>query len=85
MHGKHFTAPVLRPQFDKAWAAASMAASALAKSIKDFRFYDLRAKAADDTADGRGEEAARSLLVHESVKTTQRHYLRRGKILTPTE
>lgn len=45
MHGKHFTAPVLRPQFDKAWAAASMAASALAKSIKDFRFYDLRAKA----------------------------------------
>lgn len=41
----------------------------------------LRAKAADDTADGRGEEAARDLLGHESVKTTQRHYLRRGKIV----
>ena len=84
-HGKRLTAPALRSQFDKARAAASKASPALAKSIKDFRFYDLRAKAADDTADGRGEEAARDLLGHESVKTTQRHYLRRGKIVTPTK
>jgi len=84
-HGKRLTAPALRSQFDKARLAAAEAAPALAKSIKDFRFYDLRAKAADDTADGRGEEAARDLLGHESVKTTQRHYLRRGKIVTPTK
>jgi integrase len=84
-HGKRLTAPALRSQFDKARDAASKVAPALAKSIKDFRFYDLRAKAADDTADGRGQEAARDLLGHESVKTTQRHYLRRGKIVTPTK
>jgi integrase len=55
----------------------------LAEDVRKFRFYDLRAKAADDTADGRGEEAARDLLGHDSVKTIQRHYLRRGKIVTP--
>ena len=57
----------------------------MAKAIKEFRFYDLRAKGADDTADGRGEEAAPDLLGHDSVRTTQRHYLRRGKIVTPTK
>jgi integrase len=84
-HGKRLTAPALRSQFDKARDAAALAAPQLADDIKKFRFYDLRAKAADDTADGRGEEAARDLLGHESVKTTQRHYLRRGKIVTPTK
>jgi integrase len=42
-------------------------------------FYDLRAKAADDTADNRGEQAASNLLGHENITTTKRHYLRRGK------
>lgn len=84
-HGKRLTAPALRSQFEKARDAAAAASPTLAKDIKNFRFYDLRAKAADDTADGRGEEAARDLLGHESVKTTQRHYLRRGKIVTPTK
>jgi integrase len=84
-HGKRLTAPTLRSQFDKARMAAAVKAPGLAKSIKEFRFYDLRAKAADDTADGRGEEAARDLLGHDSVKTTQRHYLRRGKIVAPTK
>jgi integrase len=83
-HGKRLTAPTLRSQFDKARTAAATKTPALAKAIKEFRFYDLRAKAADDTADGRGEEAARDLLGHESVRTTQRHYLRRGKIVAPT-
>lgn len=83
--GKRLTAPALRAQFDKARDAAAAAAPALASAVKDFRFYDLRAKAADDTADGRGEEAARDLLGHESIRTTQRHYLRRGKIATPTK
>lgn len=83
--GKRLTAPALRSQFEKAKEAAAEAVPALAEAIKNFRFYDLRAKAADDTADGRGEEAARDLLGHDSVKTTQRHYLRRGKIVTPTK
>jgi integrase len=48
-----------------------------------FWFYDLRAKAADDTSDERGDQAASDLLGHDSVKTTQRHYLRR--IVTPTK
>lgn len=84
-HGKRLTAPALRFQFDRARDDAAKTTPKLAKEIKNFRFYDLRAKAADDTADGRGEEAARDLLGHESVKTTQRHYLRRGKIVTPTK
>lgn len=84
-HGKRLTAPALRSQFDKARAAAITAAPTLTDEIKEFWFYDLRAKAADDTADGRGEEAARDLLGHDSVKTTQKHYLRRGKIVTPTK
>ena len=83
--GKRLTAPALRAQFDKARDAAAEATPALTSAVRDFRFYDLRAKAADDTADGRGEEAARDLLGHESVRTTQRHYLRRGKIVTPTK
>jgi integrase len=84
-NGKRLTAPALRSQFEKAREAAAEAAPPLSNAIKNFRFYDLRAKAADDTADGRGEEAARDLLGHDSVKTTQRHYLRRGKIVTPTK
>jgi len=56
-----------------------------AADIKAFWFYDLRAKAADDTSDDRGEQAASDLLGHDSVKTTQRHYLRRGKIVAPTK
>lgn len=83
--GKRLTAPTLRAQFDKARDAAAAATPAMAEDVKSFRFYDLRAKAADDTADGRGEEAARNLLGHDSVKTTQRHYLRRGKIVAPTK
>ena len=53
-YGKRLTAPTLRSQFDKASMAAAAKTPGLAKEIKEFRFYDLRAKAADDTADGRG-------------------------------
>lgn len=78
-HGRRLTGSTLRSQFDKAKSAAAEKAPALASEIEMFRFYDLRTKAADDTADGRGEEAARDLLGHESVRTTQKHYLRAGK------
>jgi integrase len=84
-HGKRLSGPTLRFQFDKAKEVAAKAVPRLAEDIEKFRFYDLRAKAADDTADGRGEEAARDLLGHDSVRTTQKHYLRRGKIVTPTK
>lgn len=84
-YGKRLTAPALRNQFTVARRAAAKANPALAAAINQFWFYDLRAKAADDTSDDRGDQAASDLLGHESVRTTQRHYLRRGKIVTPTK
>lgn len=85
MHGKRLTAAVLRNHFDDARSKAAKAVPKLAESIRAFWFYDLRAKAADDTSDERGDQAASDLLRHDSVKTTQRHYLSRGKIVTPTK
>jgi integrase len=81
--GKRLTQAVLRNHFDDARTAAVEARPDMAEAIKSFWFYDLRAKAADDTSDDRGEQAASDLLGHDSVKTTQRHYLRRGKIVAP--
>lgn len=85
MHGKRLTAPALRHQFDEAREVAAKENPELAVAIRAFHFYDLRAKAADDTSDERGDQAASDLLGHESVRTTQRHYLRRGKIVSPTK
>lgn len=84
-HGKRLTKNVLRNQFDDARKLAASENPALADQIKNFWFYDLRAKAADDTREERGEQAASDLLGHDSVRTTQRHYLRRGKIVLPTK
>ncbi|MGK5017034.1 tyrosine-type recombinase/integrase [Janthinobacterium sp. HLS12-2] len=85
IHGKRLTAPALRTHFDAAKKRASKHVPELAQDIMAFWFYDLRAKAADDTSDDRGDQAASDLLGHDSVKTTQRHYLRRGKIVAPTK
>ncbi|PHV18286.1 integrase [Janthinobacterium sp. BJB303] len=85
MHGKRLTAPALRTQFDTAKKQAAAHVPELAQEIMAFWFYDLRAKAADDTSDDRGDQAASDLLGHDSVKTSQRHYLRRGKIVAPTK
>lgn len=84
-HGRRLSPSTLRRHFDAARAAASKAHPNQAAEIKAFWFYDLRAKAADDTSDNRGDQAASDLLGHDSVKTTQRHYLRRGKIVAPTK
>lgn len=54
MHGKRLTAPALRTQFDAAKKQAAEHAPELAQDIMKFWFYDLRAKAADDTSDDRG-------------------------------
>lgn len=83
--GRRLTAPALRNQFNIARKAAAKANPEMADDIAKFWFYDLRAKAADDTSDARGEQAASELLGHENVWTTQRHYLRRGRIVPPTK
>lgn len=83
--GMPFTQPALRNHFDVAKKKAAKAHPELAEAIKAFWFYDLRAKAADDTSEARGEQAASDLLGHDSIRTTQRHYLRKGKIVEPTK
>lgn len=83
--GQPMTKQVLRDHFTKAKAVAAAKYPDLAPAIKEFWFYDLRAKAADDTSAERGEQAASDLLGHDSVKTTRRHYLRRGKIVGPVK
>ena len=75
---------MVRDGFDAAREAAALANPDLANAIREAWLYDLRAKAADDTADLRGEQGAADLLGHASVATTKRHYLRRGKIVPPT-
>lgn len=88
--GLPLTKQVLRTSFSAARAAAAAKADKegnkeLAAEIRVMWFYDLRAKAADDTAEERGEQAAADLLGHSSVSTTKRHYLRRGKIVKPSK
>lgn len=84
-YGKKMTAAVLRNHFTEARKLAIVANPDSEQAIKNFWFYDLRAKAADDTSDIRGVQAASDLLGHDSVKTTKRHYLRRGKVVNPTK
>lgn len=83
--GKPLTKQILRDHFAKAKEAAAAKRPDLAEAIKEFWFYDLRAKAADDTSSQRGEQAASDLLGHDSPRTTRKHYLRRGKIVVPVK
>ncbi len=83
--GRKMTRDALRYQFDKARRLAAKEHPEMDEAIKQMWFYDLRAKAADDSADLRGEQAASDLLGHDNVKTTRKHYLRRGKIVAPTK
>lgn len=83
--GKPMTKQILKDHFSEAKKAAIIAHPDLAEAIKEFWFYDLRAKAADDKSTELGEQAASDLLGHDSVKTTRKHYLRRGKIVGPVK
>jgi integrase len=83
--GQPMTKQTLRDHFTKAKEEAAKKHPELAEAIKEFWFYDLRAKAADDTSAERGEQAASDLLGHDSIKTTRKHYLRRGKIVVPVK
>lgn len=82
--GVPLTPQVLRNLFKRAKKAAIEKNPELAEAIKNFWFYDLRAKAADDVGDERGAQDATDLLGHDSQRTTSRHYRRRGKIVRPT-
>jgi integrase len=84
LQGLALTKHTLRNHFEPARAAAAIAHPEKADEIKEMWFYDLRAKAADDTADDHGDQAAADLLGHKNVATTRRHYLRRGKKVGPT-
>ena len=80
---------VLRDGFTEARSKAAAQAVAdkdapLRDEVAAFWFYDLRAKAADDVAEVHGDQAAADLLGHTSVRTTQKHYLHRGKIVAPS-
>lgn len=86
MRGMPFTQGVMASHFETAREAAAQVANVeMAEQIRKMWFYDLRAKAADDTADLADEQAAANLLGHENVTTTKAHYLRRGKLVKPTK
>jgi len=85
LQGKPLTKATLRTYFEEARATAIEQHPELADAIRAFWFYDLRAKAADDTADKRGARAASDLLGQVDEKTTRRHYIRKGQIVKPTK
>lgn len=86
MRGMAMTQGVLATHFEKAREAAAQVANVeMAEEIRKMWFYDLRAKAADDTAEKTDEQIAANLLGHENVATTRAHYLRRGKLVKPTK
>lgn len=85
--GMAMTQGVLAEHFETAREAAAKVAATpeIAAEIRKMWFYDLRAKAADDTAEKADEQAAANLLGHDSVTTTKKHYLRRGALVKPTK
>lgn len=88
--GMPLTKWTLRDLFTDARASAAAEArkdgkTEFAAEIDVMWFYDLRAKAADDTAEEQGQQAAADLLGHASVSTTKKHYLRRGQIVKPSK
>jgi integrase len=77
--GKPLSAGQLDYRFGQARACAGIAPA-------DFQFRDLRAKAATETDDARGMEAAQGLLGHASAGMTRRYVRRRaGKLVDPTK
>ncbi|WP_082447831.1 tyrosine-type recombinase/integrase [Xylophilus sp. Leaf220] len=85
LQGRPLTAAVLRKAFTVARKEAAKTNPDIQSSILEFWFYDLRAKAADDISDRAGEQAAADLLGHDDIRTTSKHYLRRGKVVKPTK
>ena len=84
-HGKPLTVATLRNGFQNAREQAAKTNPDMAAEIRAFWFRDLRAKAADDKADLMGEAEAQKLLGHTDGRTTSKHYLRRGRVVSPTK
>lgn len=83
--GLKLSQTTLRSRVAIARREATKAHPKMADQIGSFWMRDLRAKAADDTSDQKGDAAAADLLGHTDIRTTKRHYLRRGKKVTPTK
>jgi integrase len=78
-NGKALSAGQLDYRFGLARECAGIAPA-------DFQFRDLRAKAATETEDARGMEAAQGLLGHASAGMTRKYVRRRfGKLVQPTK
>jgi len=82
-NGMRLGATALDSAFDRARIKAAALHPALADKIKGFQFRDLRAKAGTDKADSQGMHEAQRQLGHTSMTMTE-HYVRMGKIVTPT-
>lgn len=82
--GLRLAKKTMRDMFVSARTEAAAKNPALREAIEAFWFYDLRAKAADDVSEMHGDQTASNLLGHGSVAITQRHYLRKGKVVSPT-
>jgi integrase len=79
VNGKPLSAGQLDHRFGVARECAGIAPA-------DFQFRDLRAKAATETDDARGLEAAQGLLGHASAGMTRKYVRRRaGKLVEPTK
>lgn len=79
VNGKPLSAGQLDHRFGVARACAHIEPA-------DFQFRDLRAKAATETDDARGIEAAQGLLGHASAGMTRKYVRRRaGKLVEPTK
>jgi integrase len=83
--GHPLSKSMVRGRFKKAKTAAAKKHPEMAEQIMAFWIRDLRAKAADDTSDLKGDSAAADLLGHADAHTTKRHYIRRGKRVAPTQ
>ena len=79
--GMGISLKTLQRRFTKARDEAQKAHPEL--DVAGMWLYDLRSKAASDTSEERGIQAAADLLGHTSVRTTQQHYDRRGKAVKP--
>lgn len=77
---KRLITAVPRNHFAQARARAAAKYPAMAAEIKAFYFHELRAKAADDTSDECGEQAASDLLGSRQREDNTTTLLRRARL-----
>jgi len=86
-NGLRMTTSALDNAFDRARARAMLKhrdSPDMVAAIKQFQFRDLRAKAGTDKADATDMHEAQRQLGHSSITMTE-HYVRQGKIVSPTK